>query len=239
VPFSTEILYRADTPIRPELKQTRFFLLWPAPDKWHPVRGTLHDGCLDDLLEYEAISWYWGDASVVETTMVKSIDVDVPRNMFEALIRMRLPDRPRRLWTDAVSINQADLEERAAQIRMMGDIYRSSRCILIWLGPMRGPDFLAMDVITTLAQGVTFRDCVRSMNYKYYLEEVPRWYANDEEENAISLLDNADAKDTEPKDVDTDDTDPRPGLEHSDEKDWLILVGGVADALTRYFSKKW
>jgi hypothetical protein len=171
--FSTEILYRADTPLRPELKQTRFFLLWPAPDKWRPVHGTLNVGSLDDLPEYEAISRYWGDASVVETIMVNGIDVDDPRNMFEALIHVRLPDRPRRLWTDAISINQADLEQRAAQIRMMADIYRCSRCTLIWLGPMKGPDFLPMDVITALLEGVTFRDCVRRINYKYYVEEVP------------------------------------------------------------------
>jgi hypothetical protein len=154
--------------------------------------------------------------------MVNGLDVDVPRNMFEALIHMRLPDRPLRLWTDAISINQADLEEHAAQIRMMGDIYRCSRCTLIWLGPMRGPDFLAMDVITALAQGVTFRDCVRRMNYKYYLEEVPRWFASNEEEISISLL---------------ADAGTRLALEFSDENDWLISVSGVANALTRFFSK--
>ncbi|GAB1316543.1 hypothetical protein MFIFM68171_06753 [Madurella fahalii] len=38
------------------------------------------------------------------------------------------------LWIDAISINQADLEERSCQVSLMGDVYQSSRGTIVWLG---------------------------------------------------------------------------------------------------------
>jgi hypothetical protein len=38
------------------------------------------------------------------------------------------------LWADALCINQADLDERAEQIKLMADIYSTGDRTLIWLG---------------------------------------------------------------------------------------------------------
>jgi hypothetical protein len=38
------------------------------------------------------------------------------------------------IWIDALCINQKDIEERAAQVRLMGKIYRQARRVIIWLG---------------------------------------------------------------------------------------------------------
>jgi hypothetical protein len=47
---------------------------------------------------------------------------------------LRLEDRKRLIWADAVCINQADDEEKSWQVRMMGDVYRNADRVLIWLG---------------------------------------------------------------------------------------------------------
>jgi hypothetical protein len=39
------------------------------------------------------------------------------------------------LWIDAICINQADAQERAEQVKLMGRIYELSGTVLIWLGP--------------------------------------------------------------------------------------------------------
>ncbi|TPX17571.1 uncharacterized protein E0L32_012134 [Thyridium curvatum] len=44
-----------------------------------------------------------------------------------------LPD-PELFWIDALCIDQDDLQERAAQVRLMGLIYRTAESCLVWLG---------------------------------------------------------------------------------------------------------
>ena len=54
--------------------------------------------------------------------------------MADALERFRGTQDPIILWADALSINQDDIHERAAQVKLMGLIYFKSRRVLIWLG---------------------------------------------------------------------------------------------------------
>ncbi|KAF2028583.1 hypothetical protein EK21DRAFT_113751 [Setomelanomma holmii] len=54
------------------------------------------------------------------------------------------------IWADALCVNQTDLSERAAQVRLMGDIYRDANHILIWIGSMQEDGVLALDFIETL-----------------------------------------------------------------------------------------
>lgn len=38
------------------------------------------------------------------------------------------------IWADALCINQADLDERAAQVKLMGRLYKSASIVLAWVG---------------------------------------------------------------------------------------------------------
>jgi hypothetical protein len=40
----------------------------------------------------------------------------------------------RRLWVDAICINQQDLAERRAQVKRMRSIYEDSTATIVWLG---------------------------------------------------------------------------------------------------------
>ncbi|KAN0119364.1 Heterokaryon incompatibility protein (HET) domain containing protein [Hyaloscypha variabilis] len=64
-----------------------------------------------------------------------------------ALINLRLPEKRRVLWVDALCINQADTTERNNQVSQMADIYFGSKEVFVWLGEGneftdRGMDFL-------------------------------------------------------------------------------------------------
>lgn len=39
-----------------------------------------------------------------------------------------------KIWIDAISINQDNLAERSAQVRLMAEIYKAARAVLVWLG---------------------------------------------------------------------------------------------------------
>lgn len=56
------------------------------------------------------------------------------RNLHAALKRLRLPDKPRTLWVDAICINEADLVEKSRQVALMGEIYSKTTRGIIFLG---------------------------------------------------------------------------------------------------------
>lgn len=83
---------------------------------------------------YEAISYAWG-APVKESSIIcDGLCIKITRSLHEALQRFRFGDRPRVLWADAICIDQDNVEERSAQVRLMSQIYRNASNVLIWLG---------------------------------------------------------------------------------------------------------
>ncbi|KAK3112434.1 hypothetical protein LTR53_011296 [Teratosphaeriaceae sp. CCFEE 6253] len=119
----------------------------------------LHPGASDDVItvsletitlpvddeqacpEFEALSYTWGSLTdptnlIVRDGSTASLStISIMPNLATALPYLRLPDRARRLWIDAVSINQADLAERSSQVKLMSAIYGRAALVLIWLGP--------------------------------------------------------------------------------------------------------
>jgi hypothetical protein len=89
---------------------------------------------LDKDVGYEAMSYTWGDPEDQVPLRVGSQAVSVPRNLANALRRLRHAGRRRYIWADAVCINQSDLSERGQQVSIMRNIYTKARRVLVWLG---------------------------------------------------------------------------------------------------------
>lgn len=101
--------------------------------------------------KYEALSYTWGiteDApSQEESPVIPYVaqvlgdngesqgNLALGDNLAKALKHLRYRDRPRALWTDAICINQADIQERSAQVKRMCDIYSLAERVVLWLGP--------------------------------------------------------------------------------------------------------
>lgn len=94
---------------------------------------------LEDLnslhLEYEALSYYWGPAVFLRKILIDGVRHQITQTLYDALVRLRLPNTERDLWADAVCINQSSNEERKHQVRLMKRIYsQCARCV-VYLGP--------------------------------------------------------------------------------------------------------
>ena len=74
----------------------------------------------------------------------------MPVSSVEALKRVRLPDRPRILWIDAICTDQSSLEERAQQVLLMKDIFSCSVGNIVYLGKEEEFVPAAMDSISLL-----------------------------------------------------------------------------------------
>ena len=89
---------------------------------------------LDSKPQYEAMSYTWGDPKDQTPLKVQNSTVQIPRNLEDALKRLRYPDRRRYIWADAVCINQDDIPERGKQVSIMRNIYLQAQKVLVWLG---------------------------------------------------------------------------------------------------------
>lgn len=103
-----------------------------------PLVFTLDAVDLDQHAVFEAISYVWGSAEKSHTLTCNDSAIDVTASLAAALRQVRLTDRVRLLWADAICINQADLTEQGSQVALMGQIYSMSTCTLICLGYEEG-----------------------------------------------------------------------------------------------------
>lgn len=83
---------------------------------------------------YSAISYVWGNANETTNIRCNGLAVPITINLEHALRQFRSPVKTKRLWADALCINQRDDEEKGHQVSHMGEVYSNAKCVLIWLG---------------------------------------------------------------------------------------------------------
>ncbi|KAH8689722.1 heterokaryon incompatibility protein-domain-containing protein, partial [Phaeosphaeriaceae sp. PMI808] len=88
-----------------------------------------------DRPQYQALSYVWGDSRVTLPIKVNGFHFEGTKNLVDALHALRLQDKERLIWIDAICINQGDIQERNQQVKKMADIYRKSSATVAWLGP--------------------------------------------------------------------------------------------------------
>ncbi|KAL1646829.1 hypothetical protein SLS58_002964 [Diplodia intermedia] len=111
-------------------------LLRIAPGTWNdPIHCDIFHCRLSQNVSYEALSYTWGSEEKPFTiNRGENRWLAVTSNCFDAMRRLRKPDRPRTLWIDAVCINQANDLERGHQVKNMPQIYREADQVIVYLG---------------------------------------------------------------------------------------------------------
>lgn len=120
--------------------------------------------------DYEALSYVWGSSSCSATAIVENyttplhsvpvigqqpqdgflpqtnnqVGLRIRKNLAEAIRYLRLIDRPRVLWIDAICVDQENKPERNKQVPRMADIFKSASRVVAWLGPESENSRLAM-----------------------------------------------------------------------------------------------
>ncbi|KAL9621320.1 MAG: hypothetical protein Q9160_004211 [Pyrenula sp. 1 TL-2023] len=148
-----------------------------------PLMCDLVHVSLDSLPEYNALSYVWGDATDLTTILCNGWPIQVTRNLYSALLKLRpssskqsssfiaggsvrwanhdssleLHDSTRitglerldvkYLWADAICINQRDMDERKAQVRLMDRIYRQAEQVIIDIGGLTSEIRLALSLL--------------------------------------------------------------------------------------------
>ncbi|KAJ4296384.1 hypothetical protein N0V90_006429 [Kalmusia sp. IMI 367209] len=89
-----------------------------------------------DTPPYTAVSYTWGEDAPTDLIYINAQPFHVRRNLWSCLYYMGQDSEAplTHLWVDAICIDQTNDQERSAQVRAMGTIYRSAFCVSVWLG---------------------------------------------------------------------------------------------------------
>jgi len=113
----------------------------------------LYETNLDECAgSYGALSYVWGDQTEQTPVLIDGKTLEIGSNLRSALLNLRLLDEPRILWTDAICIDQSNLDERNQQVAAMGEIYRRAARTIIWLGEPEEETAEAFSMLENLAE---------------------------------------------------------------------------------------
>ncbi|ETS77148.1 hypothetical protein PFICI_11022 [Pestalotiopsis fici W106-1] len=77
----------------------------------------------------------------------------IQANLYDALVQLRKSPKAEFYWMDAICLVQKKCDEKKAQLRIMGDIYRCAELVVVWLGQC--PIFISPGIKTMLSTGMT------------------------------------------------------------------------------------
>ncbi|KAM5344512.1 hypothetical protein ACJ41O_013048 [Fusarium nematophilum] len=99
-----------------------------------PLRGELQEVPFDEAPQYIALSYVWGNATRSQELLIGDWTFKIRPNVFDLLRRLRRTLGSFTIWIDAICINQANLDERSAQVSIMRQIYESADRTIVYLG---------------------------------------------------------------------------------------------------------
>lgn len=114
-----------------------------------PLQGSLISTELDCAPDFEALSYSWGDRLADDPMIILDWQsLKVTKNRYSALLRLRQRRKP--IWIDAICINQQDTDERTQQVRQMQVIYGRASLVIIWLGEPSEEDIQGLNFANAL-----------------------------------------------------------------------------------------
>ncbi|KAI4944509.1 hypothetical protein J4E86_009568 [Alternaria arbusti] len=112
--------------------------------------------------EYTAISYAWGDGVDTTSLVLEGATIPVAVSLHDALRAVRDEKEEVLVWVDALCIDQQNKDERATQVRLMGQIYRGAMSVAIWIGPEYEQSALALQLLQKVAENSIDSQHIRS-----------------------------------------------------------------------------
>jgi hypothetical protein len=100
---------------------------------------------------YECLSYAWGQDDCDRPITINDSSFLVSSTLHVALEHLRYTSQERKIWIDAICINQTDIAERNSQVAIMRKIYRNATRVVIWIGPATESSEQAMAFLKMMA----------------------------------------------------------------------------------------
>jgi hypothetical protein len=121
-------------PLKLAPSEIRLLTLKPGVEP-APIECTVQICSFDDPLygTYDALSYAWGSKDEQQLiTVGRNSEFKIRKNLWLALKRIRDATEERKLWVDAVCINQSCPKEKGEQLGNIEGIYRRCKTCIIW-----------------------------------------------------------------------------------------------------------
>jgi len=120
--------------------------------------ANLQGNSIESNLRYTALSYVLGDQEDTATILVFGKELAVTRNLFKFLQCRRdtlLTNKSTAalFWTDAICIDQSNIDERSRQVEFMADVYKEAQNVLIWLGEESADTSIAFETARKWKRG--------------------------------------------------------------------------------------
>jgi hypothetical protein len=142
----------------PSSSSIRILILYPADNTWSSLecdiitndRLRIVQG--PDIKTFDAVSYVWGTGmhSIPLYCRSEGTYLYISAVVDEMLRSLRKSGKQRRLWVDALCLNQKDNHEKSIQVQQMGQIYHMADKVHIWLGAAVATTPLAFAFLRTL-----------------------------------------------------------------------------------------
>ncbi|MCJ1438860.1 hypothetical protein MMC27_008250 [Xylographa pallens] len=141
---NTQYIYKPLKAPNKNIYEVRLVELLPAACQEEPLRCRIRHESLSRHVSdatpepgpetrFEALSYAWGNAALFDKIFLDDIYIDIGQNLSIAMRCLRLANRSRVLWIDAICINQIDTDEKNAQVTLMYMIYSQAKDVVIFL----------------------------------------------------------------------------------------------------------
>ncbi|KAK4187347.1 heterokaryon incompatibility protein-domain-containing protein [Podospora australis] len=138
----------------------RILQIAPSDDKTAPILASFHVESLaqDPPPEFEALSYMWGDQTQRADISLDNVPFSISQRLHGTIQNLRHANQPRRLWIDAICINQNDVQERNQQVQLMRMIYQRAKAVLVWLDEVVDTSHAAFDKLQALSEASQISD---------------------------------------------------------------------------------
>jgi hypothetical protein len=141
--FTTVPRFRYSLLVDPS-NEIRLVTLHPALNDGYDIICTLQSVSLDNVGEFEALSYVWGSPGRKISILLENQEFEVTQNLAHAMRHLRPASsnkfEARTLWIDAICIDQQNIDERNQQVRRMDIIYKRAKQVVVWLGNYSEPE---------------------------------------------------------------------------------------------------
>jgi hypothetical protein len=110
----------------------------------------------------ELTKYAWGDGVDTRPLVLEGATIPVAVSLHDALRAVRRKKENILVWVDALCIDQQNEDERATQVRLMGQIYSGAMSVAIWIGPEYEDSALALQLLQKVAENSVSPQRIRS-----------------------------------------------------------------------------
>lgn len=147
-------------PLDPAKNEIRLLTIEPASDECATLSCSLSTVSLDDDPVYDALSYTWGDRTQSVPIRLDGFLWEITTNLSDALLQLRQDPSRRRLFVDALCIDQHDLAEKSIQVPLMGRIYNQAQHAHCWLGTATADSGIAVEIFKQISLGIAMVDMI-------------------------------------------------------------------------------